>query len=189
MEISLAAHIRRFVPFSETEAQDLTAFVEVRSLGRRDHLFEIGADAGELAFVEAGLLRQYTVDDRARELTLQFGLEGWWMADWPAFEGLASASFAVQAVEASRLVVVQRHRFEPLLAALPVLERYFRQVFQRAQAAAHRRLHLSETTSGEQTYRRFCERYPEFVQRVPQSMLASFLGFTPEYLSKIRSRS
>jgi CRP-like cAMP-binding protein len=188
MEITLAEHIRRFTAFSKQEEERLGEIVDVRTLVRKEHLFQAGEDAGQLAFVERGLLRLYSVSGRAKETTLQFGLEGWWLADWDGFEGRRPSQFHLQAVEESRIAVISRDGYEPLFAALPSLERYFRRVYQRAHGAAQRRIHLTATSSGEEMYRQFQRRYPDFVQRVPQYMLASFLGFTPEFLSKIRAK-
>jgi CRP-like cAMP-binding protein len=186
--MTLAEHVRRYVPLtSEDEIRLLEAAGSV-PLERRSPLFQAGEPGRFLVFVETGLLRLYSVDAAIKERTHQFGLEGWWLADWEAFERGVPAAQSMQAVEASAVRVLPHDRYEPLLAAVPALERYFRRVWQRAYAASQRRLLLNETSDGEKMYRDFVRYYPEFVQRVPQYMLASFLGFTPEFLSKIRAR-
>ena len=189
MTVPLLEHIARYVALSQDDEAALTAALRTAALDKRAPLFSQDEDARVLVYVESGLLRLYSVDEALKERTLQFALEGWWIADWDAFERGSPSRLSLQAVEASHVRILDYGRYEPLLETVPALERYFRRVYQRAFAAAQRRHHLTETSSGEIMYREFLKRYPDFVQRVPQYMLASFLGFTPEFLSKIRARS
>lgn len=188
MEISLAAHIRQTVPFGADELT-LAPFLEVHRVPRRDHLKLPDSGRGTLVFVESGLLRLYSLDAQTRERTHQFGVEGCWVGGTRAFETEGASIVLWQAVEDSRVVVLPSEGYQKLLEAHPRLERYFLRVAQRAATAARRRSHLLANANGEERYWRFQRRYRSFVQRVPQHMLASFLGFTPEWLSKIRGRN
>ena len=188
MSIPLTDHIRRYVSLTADDEALLEAALRRVSLDKRAHLFQTGEPGRFLVFVESGLTRLYSVDAAAKERTFQFALEGWWTAEWEAFERDRPAMLSLQAVEAARVAVLPQDRYETLLAEVPVLEKYFRRVYQRAFGAAQRRLFVHETSDGETVYREFQRQYPDFVQRVPQYMLASFLGFTPEFLSKIRAR-
>lgn len=185
--VTLAEHVRRYVPLTDEDERRLFEAASPLTIPRRGHLFQTGEPGRFLVFVESGLLRQYSLEE-TKERTHQFALEGWWMADWEAFERGVPARLSMQAVEAAAVRVLAYDRYEPLLTGVPALERYFRRVYQRAYAASQRRQLLNETSSGETMYRDFQQHYPDFVQRVPQYMLASFLGFTPEFLSKIRAR-
>jgi len=186
--ISLADHVRRYAALTPDDELRLLTAVEKRRLEKREHVFEAGKPARVLAYVESGLLRLYAIDE-TKERTLQFALEGWWIADWDAFERGVPASGSLQAIEESRVVLVPLDRYESLLADVPSMERYFRRIWQRAYAASQRRHYPIDTESAELRYRNFQRAYPEFVQRVPQYMLASFLNMTPEFLSRIRARS
>ena len=185
---ALARHVRRFTVLTESEESRLTDFFRLRTMKKREHRFSAGEVAPSLVFVESGLWRLYSLDENASEKTLQFGLEDWWIGDWDSFTRGVPSEFALQALEPSRAWLIDRESYEPLFEALPVMERYFRHVYQRGFAAQLRRVHLKDSRSASELYRHFSRAYPGFVDRVPQYMLASFLGFSPEFLSKIRAR-
>lgn len=131
----------------------------------------------------------YFLKENGTEQTLSFALEQWWITDFTAFQNQRSSAYSIQAVEASEVLSIDFRDFEDLLRDFPVLERYFRLIHQRAHAAAQTRIRLLYELSREDLYRYFASQYPEFVQRVPQYLLASFLGFSPEYLSEIRKKA
>lgn len=122
------------------------------------------------------------------EKTVQFAIENWWLADYASFSSQTPSHFYIQAVEPSELLALDFASQEKMLARFPQLERYFRLVHQRAHAASQFKIRSMYSVSREEHYHRFREQFPEFVQRIPQYLLASFLGFTPEYLSEIRRK-
>jgi CRP/FNR family transcriptional regulator len=187
VEISLSNHILRKTALDETDIGRLASFVEIQQISKKSRFILPEDSRDTLLFVERGLLRQYTIDTGKREHTLQFGVEGCWLGNWRglAVGGHSPAYF--QAVEESRVAVLKPSAYARLLEALPPLERYFLKVHQRAHSAALQRIQLLTSSDGFDRYRRFQRRYHAFVRRVPQYMLASFLGFTPEWLSKIRA--
>jgi len=137
---------------------------------------------------QKGILRKFFVNEKGVEKTTEFAIENWWTTDNIAYEYKLASTFYIQAVEKSDILYISLDNQEKLLAAFPVMERYFRFVYQRAYAAAQMRVKYFFSLSKEEFYRDFLRKYPEFVQRVPQYLIASFLGFTPEYLSEIRRR-
>ena len=132
-------------------------------------------------------MRGYFINEKGGEQTSQFALENWWITDFMAFDQQRASHFFVQAVEDSDVISLTRNGQDILLSKVPQLERYFRLVVQRSYAASQLRIKYLFSQSGEERYKHFNESFPEFVQRVPQYMLASYLGFTPEFLSKIRA--
>lgn len=185
----LILHIRKALPLdAETAARVLGAFTPVK-VKKKEMLQQEGRKAHQMYFVVKGCLRMFFIDDKGLEHTTQFALEHWWMADHMALLKQAPAEFSIQAVEGSDLMVISYSDLEKLLSQLPALERYFRWVYQRAYAAAQMRVKIHAPHSKEILYRQFAAQYPEFIQRVPQYLLASFLGFTPEYLSELRRKS
>ncbi|MFL5787475.1 MAG: Crp/Fnr family transcriptional regulator, partial [Flavisolibacter sp.] len=97
--------------------------------------------------------------------------------------------FYIQAVEESQIISLDYQAQEKMLQEFPVMERYFRLIHQRVHAASQNRLKGLFSQTREEIYRQFVKQYPEFVQRIPQYLLASFLGFTPEYLSELRAKN
>jgi CRP-like cAMP-binding protein len=139
-------------------------------------------------FVVKGCLRMYTIPDNGTEQIVQFGIDNWWICDYTSFDSQKPSMFNIQAVEPSTLIYIDKKSQEELFAKVPKLERYFRLILQRAYSATLMRVHYIFTSTGEARYHHFNSLFPEFVQRIPQYMLASYLGFTPEFLSKIRAK-
>ena len=184
----LRAHMARFIELPEAEWAGIQGFFELLAVGKKTALLEPGQRCQAHYFVAQGCLRLFFVNDKGTEQTTQFALEGWWLTDYAAFGGPAPAAFGIQAVEKSTVLVLSPAGQEQLLHEFPRLERYFRLIHQRAHAASQFRIRSLYTLSGEERYWQFYQRQPAFVQRVPQYLLASYLGITPEYLSEIRGR-
>jgi CRP/FNR family transcriptional regulator len=184
----LVTHIRNYVELSDDEAQTLLAFTELVPLKKKAFLFEEGQVCPARYFVEKGCLRLFFVNDKGTEQITQFAIENWWIADYMSFGMQTPSGFYLQAIEPSEVRVFPKRTEDELLKALPQLERYFRIILQRAFAAWQLRFKYHFTFSREEQYHHFNSLHPEFVQRIPQYMLASYLGFTPEYLSEIRKK-
>jgi len=189
MPAHLITHINRYVPLGEAEAQLLLQYVKPLSVKKKTFLLKEGQICQENYFVEKGCLRLFFVKDEGNmEKTTQFAIENWWLTDLVSYDRQEPSQFFIQAVEDSELLCLPAEKQEELFAALPQLERYFRLVLQKAQAASQLRIKYIFGLSREQQYRHFSELFPEFMQRVPQYMLASYLGLTPEYLSELRKK-
>lgn len=183
----LIVHIRRFVPLSDAEALRVTDALETVTIKKKAHLLEPGQSCRANHFIVKGCFRLYMVDENGSEQTVQFGIENWWITDYTGLESGRPATFYLQAIETSEVALLKKSAQEDLFAEIPALERYFRLIVQRAYAASLNRIQYLFSMSGEERYRHMSAALPEFVQRVPQYMLASYLGFTPEFLSKIRA--
>lgn len=188
MVITLQQDIRKFTNIGETDMEEILSFFEVVQLKKKQNLLTEGSICKYNYFVTKGLLRLFFVNDKGVEHTTQFALENWWMADYMSFQQQAPSEYYIQAVEHTEVLAISYEQQEALLQQLPAMERYFRMVHQRAHAAAQHRMKILYNLSREEMYHSFSRQFPEFVQRIPQYLLASFLGFTPEYLSEIRAK-
>jgi CRP/FNR family transcriptional regulator, anaerobic regulatory protein len=186
---SLIQHIQKFVPLNADEEQLLLPYLTYLEVDKKQYLFSEGDLCKAQYFVIEGCLRMYFIKENGVEQIVQFGIDNWWISDYTSFTLHAPSQFYLQAVQKSKIIVLKQDKQDELLDRLPKLERYFRRVYQRAYAAAQTRLVYFNDLSGEEQYRHFVSRFPDFVQRIPQYMLASYLGFTPEFLSKIRSKT
>ena len=130
----------------------------------------------------------YINTDEGTEQIVQFAIDNWWITDYNSFDFQKPSLFNIQAVENCEIAFIKKETQEELFKKLPQLERYFRIILQRSFAASIMRIQYIFNQSGEERYRHFNSSFPDFVQRVPQYMLASYLGFTPEFLSKIRGK-
>ncbi|GAB2810034.1 hypothetical protein GCM10027043_06670 [Ferruginibacter profundus] len=135
-----------------------------------------------------GCLRLYFTDDSGTEQTLQFALENWWMTDLDAFRAGRRSVYTIQALEPAEVLVIDAENYALLLQQQPLMEKYFRLVYERAYAASLLRVQMISRMPKNEFYQLFEAKYPDFLQRIPQKILASFLGFTPEYLSELRKK-
>jgi CRP/FNR family transcriptional regulator len=184
----LITHIRKFVPLDDEQAAALTAALRFKKLKKKEFLLREQQVCTDHYFVLSGCLRMYFIREDGVEQITQFAIENWWMTDFQSFEGRQPSRFYIQTVEATGLAILDRDAFDEVCDRLPPMDRYFRLVVQRAFAAAQQNLFFIYSSTGEERYRRFSTSFPEFVQRIPQYMVASYLGFTPEFVSKIKSR-
>lgn len=186
--LRLVNHMKRFVSFDEKDTDTLAKFLETITVAKKQHLVEPLQPCRYHYFVAQGCLRMYFFNEKGDEQTIQFAIEDWWITDHAAYSQGVNSTFYIQSIEAGTLLALDNRREEKLIGALPVMERYFRIIYQRAYAAAQHRMRVRHDHSGEDTYLLFKKGYPDFVDRVPQYMLASYLGITPEYLSTVKKR-
>jgi len=184
----LKEHINRFVRLNDNEFEQLLGYVKPVSARKKQNLHEAGKVCKSNFFVRKGCLRLFFINDKGVEQTIQFALENWWLSDYTSFSSQQTSLFYIQAVEKSEVVAINFPAQEKMLQQFPQMERYFRLIHQRAHAASQYRLKGLFSQTREKIYHDFCKQYPAFVQRIPQYLLASFLGFTPEYLSEIRGK-
>lgn len=182
------SHVAKFITVDEEEFLQIASFFQVVKVRKKENLLAEGQLCRYNYFVLTGCLRKFFINEKGTEQTTDFAIETWWATDTRAFEQQVKATLHIQAVENSTLMRIDHAAWLQLLRQHPVMETYFRIVYQRACAAAERRIRLLYEYSREEIFLNFYRDYPEFVKRVPQYLLASFLGFTPEYLSEIKGK-
>lgn len=181
-------HIDKFAQVSDDEFEEIKKFFDTKDVAKKENLLEEGQICKHHYFVLNGLLRKFYINEKGIEQTTEFAIETWWLTDNFAYEHKIPSEFYIQAVEQSTILYISQGNQEQLVKAFPIMERYFRFVYQRAYAAAQRRVKYLFSLSKEEFYFQAVKNHPQFVQRVPQYLIASYLGFTPEYLSEIRKR-
>jgi len=159
-----------------------------KKLRKKQYLLQEGDVCRYTAFVEKGMLRTFTVDEKGNEPILQFSMEGWWIADLYSFLTEEHSIYNIEALEECELLLITKENWEVLLAKVPAFERYFRLLIQNNLIATQRRLMSSLSESAEEKYTKLINNFPGCIQRVPQHMIASYLGITPETLSRIRAQ-
>jgi CRP-like cAMP-binding protein len=181
-------NIRQKIKITDKEEEICRSLFIPKKLRKRQYLLQQGDVSKYTAFVEKGLLRAYTIDDKGSELILQFAPEDWWIGDmYSSVTGEPSES-NIDALEDSELLLLTNEAREELLRQAPIFERFFRLLLQNSFIALQRRLKENIIQTAEEKYRNFISLYPNIAQRVPQHNIASYLGITPESLSRIRKQ-
>jgi CRP-like cAMP-binding protein len=188
MNQNLIQHIRKHIDFSDSEILTLEKYIVQNNYKKKEYLLQENNICRNLYFVEKGCLRMYFVNEKASEQIVQFALDGWWISDLKSFNNNTASDYYIQTIEASKIISINTEKLDQLLAELPKLERYFRIIMQKELAGAQLKSKLMYEMSKEDFYNHFCTSFPEFIQRVPQYMIASYLGLTPEYVSELRKK-
>ncbi|WP_295127766.1 Crp/Fnr family transcriptional regulator [uncultured Chitinophaga sp.] len=184
----LFQHIAKHINISSNDFAAMLPYFRLLNVKKKEDLVMEGKPCRQNYFVLKGSLRMFFLTENGGEQTIQFAIENWWMTDVDAFSKGKTASFTVQAMEHAEVISISKEDMDQLLAAYPFMERYFRMIYERAYAASLFRVKYIFQLSKEQFYNHFASQYPAFIQRIPQKILASFLGFTPEYLSELRKK-
>ncbi|MEJ8844460.1 Crp/Fnr family transcriptional regulator [Lacibacter sp. H375] len=182
------SHLEKFIELNEAEFVGISSFFKVANFKKKENLLVEGQICKSHYFVLKGCLRKFFINEKGVEQTTEFAIENWWMTDNMAYEHKRPTEFYIQAVEHSEVLMIDSSSQEKMLAEYPKMERYFRFIYQRAFAASQMRFKYQHEFSKENSYLHFCKAHPQFVQRIPQYLVASFLGFTPEYLSELRHK-
>lgn len=184
----LFSHIRKFKDLNISDESVLTAKIKYRKVKRKEFLLQEHQVCNAYYFVLRGCLRLYRNTDSGTEQVLQFAIGSWWISDFQSFEAKAPSEYNIQAVQDTEVLILTRFDYEELFTMVPVLESYFRLMMQKAYTASLKKIELLLCESAEERYIQFVNTFPGFVQTIPQYMLASFLGFTPQFLSMLRAR-
>ena len=188
MHPSLSNYIKRYVEITNEELAIFQKYLNPISLKKKDFLLQPGKVCQSRYFIIEGCIRLYYINDKGNEQIIHFGVDQWWMTDYESLIHQKPSKLFVQAIEDTTLLELKETNFQKLRQELPKSDQLFRMVMERAFVAMQRRIEFMFNLSGENMYKVFVEHNPEFAQRVPQYMIASYLGMTPEFVSKIRGK-
>jgi CRP-like cAMP-binding protein len=175
--------------FTAAELEQFEATAIVKKLKRREYLLRSGDVCHHIAFVVRGCLRLYRTDDAAGEHILRFAIENWWITDAESFRTGQPAVGAIDALEDTQVLLWSRENFERLKREIPAFGALESHLAGRNLDAQVNRLYAAISHSAEERYHAFVQAFPDFYQRIPLRMIASYLGVSRETLSRIRKHS
>lgn len=181
-------HALRNCSFTEEELQMYNSLLESWHVKRRTFLLQPGEICTFEAYIHKGCIRNYFIDESGSEVVLQLAIEDWWVSDIASFQDQIPASLFIESLEDCELLVLRPDKKEELLRRVPKFERLFRLMVQRSLTTQQNRLIKTISLDAEARYRDFLQHYPDIAHRVPQIHIASYLGMSPEFLSKIKAR-
>jgi CRP-like cAMP-binding protein len=184
----LLEYIKQYVDLTEDEESMLLSRVKLKKFTKAQFVVQNGEVCKYENFVLSGCLRSFYIDNEGQEHIVMFAVENWWTADLGSFITQKPADLNVQCLENSELIQIHYNDLQKLFLKIPKLERFFRIIIQKAFVAAQKRIVNNFSMEAADRYIQFREQYPGIEQRVPQYMIASYLGITKEFLSKIRNK-
>ena len=184
----ILSNLNRHVQLSEKEKELFTSSIKVRQLRKRQYFLQPGDVMRFEVFVTEGCLRQYYVDEKGQEHSMMFAFEDWWTGDMYSFLSGKPSKYHLEAIEDTTLLLIERNQLEQLYDQIPQLNRFYRILLQNAYVVMSERINQSLSMTAEERYHAFLQRYPHFEQRLSLKHIASYLGITPESLSRIRAQ-
>ncbi len=186
--LALAEHIKKRINLTDAEVNEFLSCFKLMKVRKRQFIIQPGFIAHHKNYVVKGAFRAYVVDDTGQDHTIQVSIEDWWISDYNSYLYQKPATMFVEALEDSIILQIHYNDEAWLKQEHHNFETFFRIMAERSMAHMQRRIITNLTKNAEERYKEFEVQYPEIVQRIPQYALASYLGMTTEYLSRLRNR-
>lgn len=182
----LINHFKQYVPLNDDELALLDGRVSTRKIKRKQMILQEGFVCKHYTFVVEGCFKMYGVDDKGYEHNIQFAAEGDWIADIGSFHSKKPSKLFIEAIEPAEILQIEQQDLYFLYLNIAKLNRIFKVIIENKFVELQNRVLQNFSSTAEQRYLSFLEQYPNLANRLPNTQIASYLGITPEFLSKIR---
>jgi CRP-like cAMP-binding protein len=181
-------NIGKHIILSPEEQRYFLSKTEVHQFKAKSILLHSGQICTHSYFVNSGTLRSFNINDNIVEHVLNFACEGYWIGDMYSLISQKPGNLFIEVLEDAEVVSLSKQNQELLYTEIPKLERFFRILTENSLVANQERLMDNLSLSAEERFEKFCKKYPTLIQKVPQKQIASYIGVTPEFFSKMKSR-
>ena len=188
MTAELLKHIYAHADIDQDEAEIILGAFKPKTILKHENILSPGEICRHETFILSGCFKMSYVDSLGAEHVASFGVENWYISDFYSFLSEKPSIYTITALEDSQILQIFKPDLEHLLHTIRGMERYYRILFQNAFVSLQSRNMEQISATAEERYSTFLKRYPGFQNRVPQYLIASYLGITPQFLSKIRKR-
>ncbi|HMW35260.1 MAG TPA: Crp/Fnr family transcriptional regulator [bacterium] len=185
---SIVESVSRSVQLNREEIEYFTSLLECKVVKKKNFLLMTGDICLYDYFVVSGCFKVCYSDDTGTEFIVKFALENWWVVDLESFINQTPSFFYIQAIEDSKVLQLSRSNYDKLLRKIPAFHKFSNERWQNGFIALQHRIMHDQSMTAEERYRRFKEKYPTLEQRIPQKLIAAYLGITSEFLSMIRKK-
>ena len=181
-------YIAQYVTLTNKEEDFLTSRLSSRKYLKGQYILQQGDISQTECFIISGCTKMFYLDDNGQEHIIMFSIEDWWTSDLGSFISQTPSDFNVQCLENTEIIQFSYDNIEEIFSKIPKLERFFRKIIEKAFVASQKRIIRNFSLTAKERYVIFRNSYPKIEQRIPQYMIASYLGITKEFLSKIKSQ-
>ncbi|SDH75746.1 Crp/Fnr family transcriptional regulator [Mucilaginibacter sp. P25] len=185
---ALIKFFEQYFPLNMAERKEVAARFTERSVKRRGFILQQGDVAKYFTFVVSGCFRQYVIDETGKEYNLQFAIENDWITDLCSFYSETASNTYVEALEPSVILQIKHEDLLYLYTHYHKFDRNFRIIVEKKYIDLQNRVMQNISVTAENRYSNFMTRYPNLAYRLPNIQIASYLGITPEFLSKVRKK-
>lgn len=183
----LILHFDNYLPLDDTERKELSNRVIEKNIKRRQFILQENDVCKYYTFVISGLFKMYAVEKNGKENNIQFASENDWIADIGSFHNEKPSRLYIEAIEPSIILQISKDNLWYLYTNYPKFDRNFRVIIEDKFIELQNRVLQSISSTAEERYETYLEQYPNLSNRLPNTQIASYLGITPEFLSKIRN--
>ena len=183
----LLNNISKYIQLTEPEQETFKGLLQYDSLKRKQLFLKEGEVCRYSAFVTSGCLRGYILDKNGSEHVLEFAPPDWWIADVYSLITQKPGTLNIEALEDTDIILLSKASQEKLYLEIPKFERFFRILIEKSLVANQQRVIDNLSLTAEERYNIFCKRYPTLIDYLPQKQIASYIGVTPEFFSRMRS--
>ena len=188
MSKTLLQNISQKVTLSHEEELLFLSKIETKTVKSKTVILKAGEICKNSYFINSGLARSFTINENIVEHILSFACEGWWIGDMYSLLSQKPGNLFIETLEDTEVCILSKESQESLYHEIPKLERFFRILTENSLVAHQERLLDNMSLTAEERFEKFCKKYPTLLQRVPQKQIASYIGVTPEFFSKMKSR-
>ena len=171
-----------------TKIELVTNLFKPRLYRKKQYVLQEGDVCNQFNFIVRGCLRLYKVDDKGNIHILQFAAENWWLSNIGSFHERTPSELNIDALEDTMVLQISHENLLLLYTNAPKFDRIFRVLIENSFVSLQKRLLQNISSSAEDRYNSFMQSYAHLTQRIPQTQIASFLGITPEFLSRLRNK-
>jgi CRP-like cAMP-binding protein len=180
-------NVSKHIQLTKDEEKHFVSFLKEKKIKRKQFVLRENEICENSIFITKGCLRGYTIDQNGFDHILQFAPPDWWIADMYSLISQKPGNLNIDAIEDTEVLLLSRKNQEKLFVDVPKFERFFRIITENSLVANRQRILDNMSLTAQQRFAAFCHHYPTLIEHLPQKLIASYIGVTPEFLSKVKA--